>query len=480
MTTLGGKTKQRAASGVAARATSGASESAVAQRQRAPLSEPQRPTLARTEVVDRAVRQRFEEALEAALKSKAAPRAKAVQAAPARVMSDEAGADGAEARAADASETLLAGALRALGGVSRELRAVLAEATATVQRRGSRERPLYVAGLRTLAESGDKQATPLLKVALAADDGGGLLAASAASFSREPALAALLGKLAAHRQSHVAFGAEVARVARGDSNGAHLASLAPRIKESHRIALCAELIVPLARGSALPIGVAPALSVLRGAERHLGRWLPMAEIATRAGDSGPLVEAETRSSAGPESARAAWSLVAWSLREISAPAAVAIPLPATRPTGELVARLSDRPSADRDMTFLFRLARARVPAARAMLESLARTTLDSEAPVRAAMYLARDHGREDLRRALEGVASSDSFPSLRGLACAALWDAGERERARAIAEELSTSPIIGNVAWSARVRAAAKSPRAISGELASETWVRWIQRGWLD
>lgn len=455
MTTLGGKAKQRrtdaTSAPVAALTTGAAAASASAGTVNGAGAG---PALARTEIVDRAVRQRFEDALDAALKNKTAQ--------------------------ADASETLLAGALRALGGVSRELRAVIAEATATMQKRGTRERPLYAAGLRTLAESGDKQATPLLKIALAADDGGGLLAASAASFSREPSLAPLLGKLAAHRQSHVAFGAETARVARGDSNGAHLASLAPRIKESHRISLCAELIVPLARGGSLPVAIAPALSVLRGAERHLGRWLPMAEIAARAGDGSPLLEAETRSTAGPESARAAWSLVAWSLREISAPAAVAIPLPATRPTGELVSRLSDRPSADRDMTFLFRLARARVPAARAMLESLAKTPLDSEAPVRAAMYLARDHGREDLRRALEEVASGDVFPALRGLACAALWDAGERERARAIAEELSTSEIIGNVAWSARVRAAAKSPRAISGELASETWVRWIQRGWLD
>jgi hypothetical protein len=233
----------------------------------------------------------------------------------------------------------------------------------------------------------------------------------------------------------------------------------------------------------------------------------MAEIATRAGDSSALVEAETRSKSGPESARAAWSLVAWALRETSAPAAVSVPLPATRPTAELVARLSDRPSADRDMTFLFRLARARVPVARPMLEALAKEPLDSEVAVRAAMYLARDHGRADLLTKLADFARADaatcineaplardvdgasspaaaagapSTDHLRGLACAALWDAGDRDGAREIAEALAESAIIGNVAWSIRVRAAAKSPRAVSGELASESWVRWIQWGWLE
>src|SRR4029078_1173857 len=96
---------------------------------------------------------------------------------------------------------------------------------------------------------------------------------------------------AAGRQSQLAFGAETARVCRRESNGAHLTSIAPMIKESHRISLCVDVFVPLARSAPalLPsVAVGPALSVLRGAERHLGRWLVLADVATKAGDPGPL------------------------------------------------------------------------------------------------------------------------------------------------------------------------------------------------
>src|SRR5690606_37108490 len=143
-----------------------------------------------------------------------------------------------------------------------------------------------------------------------------------------------------------------------ESNGAHLTAIAPMIKESHRISLCVDLFVPLARSAPIPVHVGPALGVLRGAERHLGRWLVLADVAVKAGDEGPLVEATQKAQIGPTSARAAWSLVAWALSETKAsidPNALPVPPPLTRPTVELVARLSDRPSADRDTTFLFRM-----------------------------------------------------------------------------------------------------------------------------
>ena len=43
-------------------------------------------------------------------------------------------------------------------------------------------------------------------------------------------------------------------------------------------------------------------------ERHLGRWLVMAEIAHRGGDRRPLQEAIERTVSGPDSSRAAWTL----------------------------------------------------------------------------------------------------------------------------------------------------------------------------
>jgi len=69
------------------------------------------------------------------------------------------------------------------------------------------------------------------------------------------------------------------------------------------------------RGAPVPVAMGPALGVLRSAERHLGRWLVLAEVAVKAGDRSPLDEAKQKSEVGPPSARAAWSLVHWALSE---------------------------------------------------------------------------------------------------------------------------------------------------------------------
>ena len=419
--------------------------------------------LARAEIVDKATRGRFEAELDAALKRRPAGEAK------------------------------LAGALRAVAVLSPALRASMAEALSVMLRRKSFDRELYGACMRSIAEAEDRQSTALLKSALTSDDAGGTAALSAACFSRDPALSAPLAKVAASRQSHIAFAAEIARVARRESNGAHLTGLAPMIKESHRISLCMDLFVPLARSAPVPVVVGPALGVLRGAERHLGRWLVMAEVAVRAGDRSPLEEALQKATLGPQSARAAWSLVAWALADASS--TTAVPYPLTRPTVELVARLSDRPSADRDTTFLFRLARVGAPVAKPMLETLARTLpLADDVSIRAALFLARDHGRGDLREALVEAATVGKREDLRGLAVAALWDVGNgadggdpalRERARQMADELLLSKTLSNVAWGTLVRAASlrasrESGAIVDGHVVRETPFRWIQWGWLE
>ncbi len=446
-----------------------------------------RPSLARTEIVDKPTRRRFEIELEGALKRK----------------------NGGEAK--------LAGALRAVAALSPALRGSMAEAASVMLRRGSFARDVYVGCIRALAEAEDRSTTTLLKQALASEEAGGSAALSAACFSRDAALTAPLAKLAASRQSHLAFGAETARVVRSESNGAHLAALAPMIKESHRISLCVDLFVPLARvgwatpstrpGSSPP-NVGPALTVLRGAERHLGRWLVLGEVAAASGDPTPIDEARERSSVGPSSARAAWSLVTWALMQRAAQAKRGAPVgpPQTRPTVELVARLSDRPSADRDTTFLFRMARAGAASARPMLEALAKAVpLADEVAMRAALYLARDHGRDDLRDALLVAARDPKREELRGVAVAALWDLGMAADAQQIADELVESRVVGNVAWGALVRAAGRSvgspgyqgdsPRApatgvsppsgdrsrtAEDDVLTETPFRWIQWGWLE
>jgi hypothetical protein len=421
-----------------------------------------RPQLARTELLDKPARARFEEEIDAALKRRPTCEAK------------------------------LAGAVRAVAALSPALRASLGEATSVLLRRGTRQRELYACGLRSLSEAQDRQSVALLRQALAGEEAGGAPALSAACFSRDPELSPLLAKVAASRQSHLAFGAELARVARSESNGALLAQLAPMIKESHRISMCVELFVPLVRGMPVAVHVGPALSVLRGAERHLGRWLVLAEVAVKAGDTTPLEEAQSRADDGPSSSRSAWTLVAWALSETDAArrGAPPPPPPTTRPTLELIARLSDRPSADRDTTFLFRMARAGSVSTRPMLETLVRALpLADETAVRASLYLARDHGRDDLLDALAEAAVGAKREELRGMATAALWDASPptgsdlairmRSRTRDMADDLLTSRVLGNVAWGALIRAAARGGAGVEAVL-TETPFRWIQWGWLE
>jgi hypothetical protein len=426
---------------------------------------PKKPSVARAEIVDKATRTRFETELDAALKRK------------------------------PTSEVKLGGALRAVGRLSPALRGTLVEAAQVMVRRGSYSRELYAAAIRTLGEAEAQQLPALLKTALAADDAGGNPTLSAACFCRDSSLQGPLAKLAASRQSHLAFGAETARVCRRESNGAHLTAIAPMIKESHRISLCVDLFVPLARSAPIPVFVGPALAVLRGAERHLGRWLVLADVAAKAGDDGPLQEATQKAQVGPTSARAAWSLVAWALAQTRAsvtPNGTSVAAPSTRPTVELVARLSDRPSADRDTTFLFRMAQARAVSCKPMLEGLAKTVpLQDEVAVRAASYLARDHGREDMKDALVDCALNGKRDELRGLAVAALWDSGSgdtrdatREKARDLSDELVASRCLSSVAWGALVRAAHATAQARGNQddvvVVTETDLRWIQWGWLE
>jgi hypothetical protein len=411
-----------------------------------------RPSLARTEIVDKGTRARFESELDSALKRR------------------------------PTGEGKIAGALRAVGAVSPGIRGLAAETASVLLRRGSFERELYSGAMRCLAEADDPRVVPLLRGALSSDEAGGSPALTAACFCPDPGLTMPLAKLASSRQSHLAFGAEVARVVRRESNGVHLSALAPMIKESHRISLCVELFVPLARWRPVSVHVGPALGVLRGAERHLGRWLVLAEVAVKAGDLGPYEEARTKAVSGPSSSRAAWALVAWALAQTrnagSGTNGAEVGAPRTRPTVELIARLSDRPSADRDTTFLFRMARARAEVARPMLESLAKTApLSDDVAVRAALYLARDHGRDDMREALVEAATSTRRDDLRGLAAAALWDVGMTARAREIAEDLVCSKSMCNVAWSALIRVAASRGGA-NGDLVTEMPFRWIQWGW--
>jgi len=420
------------------------------------------PHLARTELLEKSVRRRFEEDIDLAIRRRSAGEAK------------------------------LAGALRAVATLSPALRAALGEATSVLVERKAFGRELCACGLRALAEAQDHQVGAILRRALAAEDAGGAAALSASCFARDAELGDRLAKLASSHPSHVAFGAELARVSRGESNGALLTELAPKIKESHRIAMCSDLFAPLVRASQVAAGVVPAFALLRSAERHLGRWLLLAEVAVGAGDVSALREARERAQSGAASARAAWSLVAWALDDADAVrrAKPRPSPPSVRPTLDLVARLSDRPSAERDVTFLFRMAAASPHIAGTMLEAFARTApLNDETAIRAGLCLARDHGREDMRQALATAAESGRREELRGLAAAAHWDTAValmgasadavRERTHAIAQELVTSRFVSNRAWGALIYAARKGGASVT-PLVCDSSFRWIQSGRLE
>jgi hypothetical protein len=371
-----------------------------------------------------------------------------------------------------AQETRLAGVVRALTPLSLGLRTELVAALDIMVRRGSFERPLYGAVVRALAETRQALVAELIGRALLADECGGLATLSAACFCGHAALAEPLARAATSRHAHLAFAAEVARLARGESNGAAFASLAPKIKESHRIALCLELMVPLLAAPPLPNGVAPALTVLRDAERHLGRWLVLAEIAERAGDGSCRVEASERARTGPESARSAWSLVAWALKPDGES-------PNVRPTVELVARLSDRPSADKDPTFLFRFAAAGAPSARPMLESLAKgSLLGDECGVRAMLHLCRDYGQDRYREQLCTVSRAPRKEPLRALAMAALYDVGDHDAALSALTELQQSRHLTARAWARLVLA--REAAQLQGSVVTELRFRRVQLGWVE
>lgn len=370
------------------------------------------------------------------------------------------------------AEGRVAGSLRELAICSPRLLAAVSEAAEVLVRRGSVDRALYSAAIRVVAEREPARAVAILERALEREDAGGIASLAACVEIPAPQLGAPLARVARGRHPQLAFAAEVARLARGETDGRHIADLAPKIKESHRLTLCAELLVPLQTRHVLPSSIAVALQVLRDTERHLGRWLVFAEVGTRAGDSAPLEEARRRGVSGPTSSQLAWSLLAWALG--------GGPPPPARPSAELVARLSDRPSSDRDLTFLFRLAHARVDSARSLLEHLTRGPgLRGAVAIRAALYLVRDHGREDLRRELMAVAANPRFEALRGLAAAVLLEAGEQEvSAGVLMAPLLRSRQLATVSWA--VLGLAHANGWLPGTLVTEARFRRIEAGWIE
>ncbi len=370
-----------------------------------------------------------------------------------------------------ANESRLGGALHVLAPYSTRLREALLAALDVMVRRGAHSRPLFLPILRGLIASGDERVAPLLSKALSLDDGSGLGTIAAAALFKASGLEEPLAKLSVSRSPQIAFAGELARIARGESSGHALSGSALRIKESHRLEMSTSLVLPLVWERHACSGAAEGIRVMRDSERHLGRWLLFAQLASQSGDASAITAACGQAQKGPGSARAAWNLVAWALK--SDPST-----PTVRPTLEIIARLSDRPSAERDLSFLFRMAQAKAPTARSMLDNLTNAPhLTDENAVRAAAYLLKQEDREDLQRKLIELVKSTKREELRGLALAGLYEARP-----AIIEDLlpdfSRSRQLQNAIFSALVRLAQK--RQCTQDLLSEPMYRRAQLGWLD
>jgi len=93
------------------------------------------------------------------------------------------------------------------------------------------------------------------------------------------------------------------------------------------------------------------------------------------------------------------------------------------------------------------------------------------------MYLARDQGREDLRGALASLAENPKQDALRGIAAAALFDLGDRERSFALSAELVQSRQLTTSTWGSLLRAA---QGGAVDRLVSEPTYRRVQLGWLE
>jgi hypothetical protein len=115
-----------------------------------------------------------------------------------------------------------------------------------------------------------------------------------------------------------------------------------------------------------------------------------------------------------------------------------------------------------------------------MLENLVKgSALKDETAVRSALYLSRDHGRQDLVGRLVETTRATRRDALRGLAAAALMDAGQTEAALSACGHLAISKHPCTTAWAALVLARGEG-RAMPGELVSEPRFRRVQLGWVE
>ncbi len=377
-----------------------------------------------------------------------------------------------------AEESVLSGVVRALSPYNVKLRSAARESLEVLAKRRSFDRPLYHVLLRTIGDLSEPSACAVVQGALGQIPTAGYSPLAAACGCANPAVVQELSKAAGRERVHAAFAAELALACHTSARPAHLAHLAPMLKETHRVSFCYEFLPALARLSEIPKAVGPALRVLRAAERHLGRWLALAELEVRAGELAALDEAKERFDSASASGRGSWQLMVWALEHAKNPARDPSLL---RVSVDAVSRLAER--ADRASHFAFRLAAARETAVEQVLGHQLARPLRTADSIRAAMHLGRDLGHSQMRDTLVKACDDRALdPELHGFAVASLYDVGDREGALERALELESARSLKSAAWASLVRYKARE-RAFNGcssPVVTESRYRWIQCGWLE
>jgi len=138
--------------------------------------------------------------------------------------------------------------------------------------------------------------------------------------------------------------------------------------------------------------------------------------------------------------------------------------------------LSHRPAVERDPVRLFQLAAASVPAAAPLLAALAKTSKDATTRVRALVHLARDYRHADAAATLRALPAAGDTA---GLIAAARFDLGDREEARALADDLILAKSLPAFLFGAYVRASDEANSPNPGPLLTERSLAALVRGYL-
>lgn len=344
-------------------------------------------------------------------------------------------------------EVVAASVVRHLAGVSTSVRRLLAEAAGELSSRGSFDRPVMHAALyasNLLGASGE-----MITLAALASENAPWSAFVAASQSSATAVCQAVSRLSARTQGHLGFGAAFVRSLTGDdAAGKRATELAVMLKEAHRVRWIDEFAMPVLARNVLPSrSVARTLEALRGVERHLGRWLRLGELELACGGESVADGCRRGREASSVPSRHVWSWIEWLLSR-GACRASAPP----RLSRDVINKLSDRPSASRDLSFLHRVGDLGVAPAADPLAIVGRSGKSPDA-VRALLTLVTRYGRTDRIERLRTIAARGT-DAARGVAAAALWDLGDRNAALELVDELVISKSLANVGWGALIRVA--------------------------